>query len=139
MNPNELLSFAAFSIPAFAVLSLGVGTFFFLSLKKQLRAVTAQNVETAESLERLIRIASVLETYNLESFGNRITELENRKPITVPEPSAPTFVGASRRGQVLRLHRNGESPVNIAETLGVSQGEVDLTLKLQNLFSQTVP
>ena len=139
MNQDQLLYTAVFSLPVLALVGLLAGTFFFVSLRKQMRRIAAQATENAGVLERLSEIASVLGKYNLETFDNRVTDLENRKPITVPEPSSPAFVGASRRGQVLRLHRSGESPVHIAETLGVSQGEVALTLKLQDLFSQTVP
>ncbi len=139
MNQDQLLPIVVFSLPVFAAIGLALTTWFFLSLRKQLRKMEAQAAENAEVLDRLSRVVSVLGEYNLGSLDHRLTEVENRKPITVPEPSSPAFVGASRRGQVLRLHRSGESPVNIAETLGVSQGEVALTLKLQDLFSQTVP
>jgi hypothetical protein len=36
----------------------------------------------------------------------------------------------SRRALVLRLHRRGESPLRIAQSLGLPQAEVDLVLKL---------
>ena len=138
MNLNQVLPVAVLSIPLFALLILAAGIVFFLLLRSETRKIAAQTRENAETLERLTQTVSVLEEFSLKGFDNRITELESRKPITVPEPSSPAFVGASRRGQVLRLHRSGESPVNIAETLGVSQGEVDLTLKLQEIFSQKV-
>ena len=138
MNLNELLPIAVFSIPAFALLVLIAGAVFFLLLRSEARKIASQTHENAEALERITRAVSVLEEFSLKGFDTRIADLESRKPITVPEPSSPAFVGASRRGQVLRLHRSGESPVNIAETLGVSQGEVDLTLKLQEIFSQKV-
>ncbi len=138
MKINDLLPLAVFSIPVLALLGLAVAAVLFRLLRAQAQTIAVQVKENADALERLTRIVSVLDEFNFENFNTRITELESRKPIAIPEPTSPAFVGASRRGQVLRLHRNGESSVNIAETLGVSQGEVDLTLKLQELFSPRV-
>src|SRR5947209_7189358 len=139
MNFNDIVPVAVIAIALLALLGLVLNIAFFLSLKNQLRDLGYQSTDQAEALEKLNRVVSVLGSYSLESFDKRLAELETRKPVVVPEPSSPAFVGASRRGQVLRLHRSGESTAEIAETLGVSQGEVNLTLKLQDLFSQTVP
>jgi DNA-binding NarL/FixJ family response regulator len=40
-------------------------------------------------------------------------------------------MNTSRRSQVLRMHRRGERPEQIAAALGLPQNEVDLLLKLQ--------
>ena len=42
----------------------------------------------------------------------------------------------NRRGQMLRMHRRGESVPAIASALGISQGEVKLTVRLQELSSE---
>ena len=138
MKLNDLLPVAVLSLPLLALAGFITASVFFAILRAQARAVAAQTRENAEALERLTRIVSVLDGFDPASLVSRLAEVESRKPITIPEPTSPAFVGASRRGQVLRLHRSGESAVNIAETLGVSQGEVDLTLKLQQLFSHQV-
>jgi uncharacterized coiled-coil protein SlyX len=139
MNSIDIVPFALIAVGLLALLGLVLSIVFFLSLKNQLRELGFQMTDQADAIEKVNRVLGVLGSYSLESFDKRLAELEARKPVVVPEPTSPAFVGASRRGQVLRLHRNGESTAEIAETLGVSQGEVNLTLKLQDLFSQTVP
>ncbi len=139
MNFNDIAPFALLAVGLLALAGLVLNIVFFLALQKQLRELGYGSKDQAEAIDKVNRTLGVLGSYNLENFDKRLAEIESRKPVVVPEPSSPAFVGASRRGQVLRLHRNGESTAEIAETLGVSQGEVNLTLKLQDLFSQTAP
>jgi hypothetical protein len=83
-----------------------------------------------------------------EDCGQRIDELtlsvgELRGRLDVLEqaarPGVPGWPGESssiqlnRRGQILRLAGKGRSIAEIAVDLGVSQGEVELLLKVQDL------
>ncbi len=61
-------------------------------------------------------------------------ELEMRRSVPSEVPTAPANV--NRRGQIMRLHRSGESISSIASALGVSQGEVKLMVKVQELLSE---
>ena len=47
--------------------------------------------------------------------------------------SGTPSVNLNRRGQVLRLSRRGDTPKQIASTLGMRQGEVDLILKVHQM------
>ncbi len=138
MNLNQLLPYIITAIPVLLLFSFAVCVILITGLKKQVRDL-AREVEDSRSVsDSILKTVAVLEEFNPKLIEARLTEIESRKPVVVPEPSSPAFVGTSRRGQVLRLARSGETPAHIAETLGVSQGEVNLTLKLQDLFSPVV-
>jgi DNA-binding NarL/FixJ family response regulator len=56
-----------------------------------------------------------------------------------PQPEArmaATSKNPNARAQVMRLHRSGESISSIASALGISQGEVKLMVKVQELLSE---
>jgi hypothetical protein len=62
-------------------------------------------------------------------------ELQEQSPqARVPAwPSETSSIQLNRRGQILRLAEKGRSIAEIAGDLGVSQGEVELLLKVQDL------
>ena len=60
---------------------------------------------------------------------------DRRKPRFKSEWESGAPLNLNRRGQMLRLHRRGESIQAIASALGISQGEVKLTIRMQELSS----
>lgn len=69
----------------------------------------------------------------LDEMRSQMAELEGPRTLLAewfPETAA---VNLNRRGQVLRLHRRGESPDDIASALSLSQGEVKLIIKVHQL------
>lgn len=73
-------------------------------------------------------------TPELAQIRARLTELEQR-PASNWNPDTPP-INLNRRGQVLRLLGRGDQPSEIAGTLGISQGEVLLMLKVHQLTNQ---
>jgi hypothetical protein len=67
----------------------------------------------------------------LNELRARLTELEQ-----APRYSPDMPVNLNRRGQVLRLLQRGDQASEIASTLGISQGEVLLMLKVHQLSHQ---
>jgi hypothetical protein len=65
-----------------------------------------------------------------------LNEPERHKPSFKAEWETTTPVNLNRRGQIIRMHRRGESIAAIALTVGISQGEVKLTLRMQELHSE---
>jgi hypothetical protein len=111
---------------ALLVLIAGV---FALLLYRQIRQIRRELEGERERMERLQDLPQ-----RLDDFQARVDELNER---TVPPGGwvpAPESVHLNRRGQVLKLHRGGHSVCEIASNLGVSQGEVRLTLKLHGLM-----
>lgn len=77
-----------------------------------------------------------------ESAGRRTAASKFRKADTgivsfqtELDPVAP--INLNRRGQMMRMHRRGESVAAIASALGVSQGEVKLTVRMQEVYSDS--
>ena len=68
---------------------------------------------------------------SIESLASQIREL-----VGMPAPADPTCrtgLNLSRRSQVLRLHRKGEPPAQIAASLGLPHQEVELLIKVQKI------
>ena len=102
----------------------------YLALKKQVSELAANNSDAASVPEKLAEMRE-----QLKSFSSRLDELDKRKsiPAAAPLPAPPNL---NRRGQVMRLYRSGESTSSIASAFGVSQGEVELMVKVQELLSE---
>lgn len=67
---------------------------------------------------------------SIEGLALKIRELE-----ALPgDPAVKTGLNLGKRSQVLRLHRSGDSPAQIAAALGVPQQEVELLLKVQRIM-----
>ena len=60
---------------------------------------------------------------------------ESERGSSVPAlwASEPSSVNLNRRGQVLKLYRKGKTTAEIAADLKISQGEVDLLVKVHDL------
>jgi DNA-binding NarL/FixJ family response regulator len=108
--------------------ALCIGLCFYA--RKQLRKVSEQSLAQVSIPTQLAEIAN-----HLEHFQSRVDELESRRPVETPRRS-PTPAKNNRRRDVAKLYQSGESLVGIASALGVSQGEVKLTLKLQEMFGE---
>jgi hypothetical protein len=75
----------------------------------------------------------------LGELRDRLEVQEQSAQATVPVwPSETSAIQLNRRGQILRLAGKGRSIAEIALDLGVSQGEVELLLKVQDL-SESFP
>lgn len=69
----------------------------------------------------------------MNAMEGRIADLEEGRTPPAEWFSEAGPVNLNRRGQVLRLHRRGESAGQIASVLGLSQGEVKLIVKVHDL------
>jgi len=126
-------------IPALIALAVGLLSVAvlslrgYLALKRQIRELETQSASLASLPEKMGEIRE-----QLEKFRSRVDELEKRKNVPLEEPVTPlpAPVSLNRRGQVMRLHRSGESASAIASAFGVSQGEVKLMVKVQELLAE---
>jgi hypothetical protein len=115
---------------AIALGALCIGQFF--SFRKSFRkdatlgAVSAPDFESLEA--RVAHMAVELDELR-ERFGERLAE----RP--APAGWAPEVAGVdlNRRGQVLRLRRRGRTVEEIASTLQIPRGEVELMVKVHEL------
>jgi DNA-binding NarL/FixJ family response regulator len=122
------------SLTALFTSSAALAAFYlreYSALKKQVQELAADGANGASG-----KLAEM--TKQLESFHSRVDELEKRRNVQFDTPAAQASapINPNRRGQIMRLHRSGESISAIASALGVSQGEVKLMVKVQELLSE---
>lgn len=131
-HANAILFWA----PAVLLVPLLLGAIYlFFSLKVELRLLAKRAVTRAELDGRLAELIT-----DLETLRTQVATAESRPaPPEWPLPDRPTAaLNLNRRGQILRLHGKGHSPAEIASDLQISQGEVELLLKVHD-WSATIP
>jgi|SRR5581483_2020062 len=108
------------------------GAFLVLGLwvRRSLKVIE----EKAAASETLPQKWGEFET-SMKGIEERIAELEESRTPAAEWFSDTGSVNLNRRGQVLRLHRRGESTSHIASLLGLSHGEVKLIIKVHELSS----
>jgi hypothetical protein len=110
------------------LLGFGLCLFLFFSLKDEIRRAEIRREETGR------RVEASLQSLKAETEALRAgwQSLEERSGACAPAISPPDFQ-VTRRAQALRMHRRGEQPHQIAASLGLSVGEVELLLKVHRL------
>ena len=68
------------------------------------------------------------------SLKRELRRVRQNEPRMEPTYAAlRSGMNMERRTEVLRLHRHGERPGHIAETLGIPRGEVELIIRVYKL------
>lgn len=106
-----------------------LATYLYISLKVELRLMARRSVTRAELDARCMEVVSELETLRARLLT---AESPPRSQDWAPHDGAPQALNLNRRGQILRLHGKGRSTAEIASDLQVSQGEVELLLKVHD-------
>lgn len=76
---------------------------------------------------------------NLETLAGRVESLEQqaadlrRQPAEAFPDASRTAMNLNKRAQVLRMHRRGEPPEQIASLMEVPRQEVDLLIKVHRI------
>jgi hypothetical protein len=115
---------------AVALGALCVGQFFSFkkSFKKEATQVVA-GVRDFESLEA--RVAHLVA--EMDELRERSGERDAGRPAPVGWAPEVAGVNLNRRGQVLRLRRRGRTVEEIASTLQMPRGEVELMVRVHEL------
>jgi len=109
---------------ALLALAAPFGAYFYFSLKVELNLLTRRVLTRAELDSRYTELVAEMETLRA-----RLASAESRP---APAEWAPQAVNLNRRGQILRLHGKGRSTADIASDLQISQGEVELLVKVHD-------
>jgi hypothetical protein len=109
---------------AFLALAVAFGIYLYFALRVELGLLSRRNVTRAELDGRLTELVA-----ELEALRARLSVVESR---AAPPDWAPQGLNLNRRGQVLRLHGKGRTSAEIASDLQISQGEVELLVKLHD-------
>jgi len=128
LQPAEHLQLIAGLAAVLILLLTAACVYLFLCLRKQSRIISRREADGAALSERMGGLVNAIEAMSL-----RLEEVERRKAIMIEGFAEPASVNLNRRGQVLRLSRRGDSAGQIASALGLSQGEVKLTLRVHEM------
>ncbi len=85
-------------------------------------------------LERRLRFEIMALRSELVSLAARVEEEAERTAMFVPPTPARSGLNLSSRSQILRLHRRGDSPEQIAAELGMPRNEVELLLRVHEIM-----
>jgi hypothetical protein len=125
----EVLSYwipLALGAVAVALGALCIGQFFSFR-KRAGRALSSAG--DMESLEATVARLSA----ELHEMRERLAEREAERPAPAGWTQEMTGVNLNRRGQVLRLRRRGRTVEEVAATLQMPRGEVELMVKVHEL------
>jgi hypothetical protein len=115
---------------AVALGALCVGQFF--SFKKSFKKEATQAVAGVRDFESLeARVAHLVA--EMDELRERSGERDAGRPAPVGWAPEVAGVNLNRRGQVLRLRRRGRTVEEIASTLQMPRGEVELMVKVHEL------
>ena len=120
LNPLLFWAPAVLLVPAILA-----AAYFYFSLKVELRLVARRAVTRAELDSRWSEIITEMETLRARLMATE----------TQPAPAQDwksQSLNLNRRGQILRLHGKGRTPAEIASDLQISQGEVELLVKVHD-------
>lgn len=99
----------------------------FLSLKLELRRRSGASNGVNQVVETVDGLSAAF-----EQIRTRLEEAM-QPPVVSPAWSTNPSINLTRRGQVLRLFRRGDTPRQIASSLSMRQGEVDLIIKVHQM------
>jgi DNA-binding NarL/FixJ family response regulator len=106
------------------------GAYLYFSLKVDLRLAMRRVVTRSEFDTRLAEVAAEMDT-----LRTRLAAAESRT--AAQQDWTPQALNLTQRGQILRLHGKGRSAAEIASDLQISQGEVELLVKVHDWSAAT--
>jgi hypothetical protein len=125
----ELLSYwipLGLGVIAVALGTLCVGQFFSFTKRAKEALTDARDTEPLEAT--VAHLAA-----EMHELRDRLAEREAERPAPAGWAQEVTGVNLNRRGQVLRLRRRGRAVGEIATTLQMPRGEVELMVKVHEL------
>ena len=107
---------------------LAASVWMHLRLRAEFRALSVKTASVEDLTERTGAMAE-----QIANLQNRIQSVEEGRTDHSEWISQAESLNLNRRGQVLRLHRRGDSVSEIASALRVGQGEVRLMIKVHEI------
>jgi hypothetical protein len=113
---------------------LGLCLYLFFTLKQEIGALEGRGREKDTALaEAMAAVRAALDEVRAETRAIQ----EQTGMLVPPAPTASGF-NLSKRGQVLQMHRRGQSPAQIAASLGLPRTEIDLLIKVHQIVLEKV-
>ena len=112
---------------ALQIAGLVVCLYLFFTLKREAALDRARDQHHRQALEaRQLALQQAL-----AQAESQLRRLEERAEQLVEPPPAASGLNLSKRSQVVRMHRRGEAPGQIAAALSLPEREVELLLKVE--------
>ncbi len=111
-----------------STLAASASLWLYLKLRAEFRRLALQTVNP-QQVSELTGALSV----RLARCESRLDSADRTRKDHAEWVSQAQSLNLNRRGQVLRLHRRGESAAEIASSLRMGQGEVKLMIKVYEL------
>ena len=122
------MTLALFLVCLLSMLMGAVSLWLYLKLRAELRQVTLKGVNSQQISEMTAALSA-----RLAVCESRLDRADRARKDHADWVSQAQSLNLNRRGQVLRLHRRGESAAEIASSLRMGQGEVKLMIKVYEL------
>ncbi len=100
----------------------------FIALEKRIGLLRSEITAAAPLAGHLAELQK-----QMEQIVSQLSDAEQRRIPGVDWSTESASLNLNHRGQVLRMHRRGESSSEIAAALGLSPGEVRLIVKVHEL------
>jgi hypothetical protein len=115
----------------YAVLGAGLSftLYLFFTLKVELAKLDQRSQNKCTALTETIAALRA----ELDAQGALIRDMQEHSGMLVPPAPTASGLNLNKRGQVLQMHRRGQSADQIATTLGLPRTEVDLLLKVHQI------
>jgi len=120
----------------YALLAAGLGLclYLFFTLKLEMRAAETRGQARVSALaEAVSAVRSALEQVRAQ-----LHDLQEQTGMLVPPAPTRSGLNLSRRGQVLQMYRRGQSPDQIAASLGLPLTEIELLIKVHQIVLDQV-
>lgn len=111
-----------------SILAVTAGGFAFRIIKLKLQEIAAGKATREEVAAALAKVQA-----ELEETKAGIRELQEARAAYQSRISESAGINLNHKGQVLRLHRRGESIAAISSALRVPAGEVSLIVKVHEM------
>jgi hypothetical protein len=126
----EKLCWMAVSVCTIAALALPVFVYLYLSARAETRQISLRITEETDSSLRLAQLEA--------DFNQLKAELKDHagrseKPVAAEYSPGAFPINLNKRGQILQLHRRGDSVSCIAQVLHLAKAEVRLVIRVHEL------
>lgn len=111
-----------------SIFTASASLWLYLKLRSQLRLVALETVNPQQVSELTSGLSA-----RLSLCESRLDGADRGRKDHAEWASQAQSLNLNRRGQVLRLHRRGESAAEIASSLRMGQGEVKLIIKVYEI------
>ena len=130
------LDWIAHPVLHYALLTAGLCLclYLFTTLKLEMRAAATRRLAKESALAGAL---SALRE-ELDELRPRLRDLEEQTGMLVPPAPTRSGLNLSKRGQVLQMHRRGQSPEQISASLGLPVSEIDLLIKVHQIVLDQV-